>query len=59
MPTVFTLAGASTDGGERCKAVRNRKTGCTVMLCPARDRKTGRKVMRFKKGTTRCPGGRR
>lgn len=52
MPTVYTIEGPDAVG---CKRVRHRKKGCTILLCPGKSKK-GKRVMKFKKGTLRCPG---
>ena len=45
MPSVFTIQGTE----DRCKRVKNKRTGCTIEVC-----KVGRR-WKFQKNTSICP----
>jgi hypothetical protein len=70
MPSVFTIEGAEIgedEGaeerkGERCKTVKNPRTGCEMQLCyVGRDKELGgtRTGWKFMKGSSRCPARKR
>ena len=54
MPSVVTISGAEFGRSrkQKCKPVRNRKSGCVRQLCQTGLGATG---WTFVKGTTRCP----
>ena len=59
MPSVMTIEGAGSrgrerlDDGEKCKWVRNPKTGCETQLCFV-GKSRSRSGWKFMKGTSRC-----
>ncbi len=61
MATIYTIEGPGRrrasnlrDDGGGCRRVKHgKKRGCTIALCPGKN-KNGRSVMKFKKGSVRC-----
>jgi len=67
MPSVFTIEGTDEsqnkalgeiDGGDKCKWVKNPRTGCEMQLCFV-GKAESRTGWKFKKGSSRCPTRRR